>query len=132
MACKTKTLRATLSAFSDGIPGSSQYHSVFRVPVASWAKARMTIYVQGSSGATTVSSALAYGNKDADFNSPTAVDFPVAAASTVTPSDSVAYGSVYGTLDPAKQLVDFGVKCANASGTKMEHARVTLIVDLSE
>jgi len=95
----------------------------------------MTIFVEGSSGNETTTAAVAYGNRESDFNSPTVAVFPSVALggpSTLT-GDGAFYGASYADLDSGKQWVDFGVTMANSGGsTKMEHGRVTLIVDLSE
>jgi hypothetical protein len=109
------------------------YFSGVRVPVAQWTKARLTFFVQGSSALQIVTGAAAYGNKESDFDSPTVADFPSGAAQNIT-GDGAVYGTSFGTLDVQKQLVDFGVKCINSApnSTHLEHATVTLVVDLME
>jgi len=135
MACKNKSVRRTIDTFTDGTT-TAIYHSVLRMRVADWAKARITFFVEGSSvtGSGTgqvLSGAAAYGNQESDFDSPTVVDFP--STPQTLNGDGNVYGSAYQTLDASKQMIDFGLKCKNQAGESRNlHAHVTVLMDLSE
>jgi len=131
MACRTKTYQETANVWSDGTtttPGL--YHSMMRLRRAEWAKARVSLIVEGSSGSETVSTAVAYGDDESDFDNPTVATFP-STPTSVTGNDT-SWGTEYASFDASKQLVDLGVRCINSTGSKMEHARVTLVVDVTE
>lgn len=130
MACASKTFRVSRSVWGDGTT-TPVYHSFLRLPVSDWAKARFTLMVEGTSGNLTVSSAVMYGEKEADFATGTGTDFPTPA--TTLTADGSAYGTLYGNFDLGQQLVDIGVRAKNTTANaKIEQARVTLLVDVSE
>jgi hypothetical protein len=130
MACRSKVYRLSGNVWSDGTT-TPVYHSMLRLARADWAKARVSLITEGSSGAEICTSAAAYGDEESDFNAPAVVDFP--ATPTTAANNTTAWGASYAAFDVTKQQVDLGVRCKNSgAGTKMEHVRVTLIVDLSE
>lgn len=129
MGCAKKRYQATQSVWSDGTT-TAIYHSFFRLMISEWAKARISVMMEGSSGALTISSAVLYGDEEVDFASATASDFggPV----TLT-ADGPAWGASYAVFDVSRQQVDVGLKVKNSAGSsKMEQARATVLIDVSE
>jgi len=119
--------------WSDGTTNTpGLYHSILRLKRSEWAKARLSLITEAASSANlTVSSAAAYGDEESDFDSPTVVAFP--ATPTSVTGNNTSWGSEYAAFDAAKQQVDIGVRCVNInSSSKMEHVRVTIVVDVSE
>ena len=120
----------TRSVWSNKTSASTLYHSFLRLPIGRWKKARISVIVEGGSGALVVSSAAIYGDEEGDFASGTVVSLPSTATSQT--NDGTEWGAEFATLDAGRQLVDIGVEVKNQSGSKLESGRVTLIVDASE
>lgn len=131
MGCAKKRYRSTQSVWCDGVLNNPIYLLFFRLSTSDWAKARVSLLMEGSSGELTVSSAAMYGDEEVDFATATASDF--AGPTTVIDTDQAAWGASFASFDTTRQLVDIGVKVKNNSANgKLEAARVTLIVDVSE
>jgi hypothetical protein len=130
VACRSKTYQASRNVWSDGST-TAIYHSMLRFSRAEWARARISLIGEGGSGNITVSSAVAYGDDESDFDNPSSSDFPTTPTSITTTGSQ--WGAAYSTFDVTKQLVDVGVKVRNtSSGGKMEHMRITVVVDVAE
>jgi len=127
MACNTQTFRVARSVWSDGST-SPVFIGLFRTRVEKHRDMRVSVILEGSSGALTVSAAAAYGNTETDFATASAVDVPTTGFASRT-ADGAAWAIAYESVDAGKQLVDVGVKVKNTSGSKKEMGLVTLVID---
>jgi hypothetical protein len=80
---------------------------------AEWAKARVSLVVEGSSTAETVITAVVYGDDESDFDNPSAADFPTTATS-VTGNDT-SWGTEFAAFEESWQLVELGVRIVDVS-----------------
>lgn len=130
MACASQRWRVTRSVWSNKST-TAHYHSFLRLPVGRWGRVRVSLVVEGSSSANLVAStAGVYGDVEDDFASGSPVDLP--STPTSQSGDGTAWGASFANLDASRQQLDIGVNVKNASGTQLEAARVTLIIDAAE
>lgn len=131
MGCDTATRRVRRAVWSDGTT-TAQFLCFLTLPVADFKRLRVSLVLEGSSGALTVTTAVLYANTEAGLASATSADMPTAAPTTLT-ANGAAYGASYQDLDVAKQWVVIGVRVKNSGGsTKREMGTVTLTCDLAE
>ena len=130
MACSTKTFRVTKAVWSDGTT-KPHFIGFLRMEAAKYRKARVSILLEGSSGALTVTAAAVMVNLESGIASATAADIPAASPATLS-ADGASWGAAFGDIDTSKQLLEIGVKAKNTSGAKMEMGTVTLVIDFAE